>query len=297
MSRRRVISFVSLSGCTLLLALCWASPARAQVGRTGGTGGTGGTGSSGSTGSSVGGGFTGGGGSSGGGFTGGSGSASSLGGGFTGGGSTGSGGFTGGGGTGSGGFTGGGMIGSGVIGGTGGGGSVVVPSQANPFISTYANPLSIGLVSTSGKATVNKAFGQPLYNTYSTNTTSTTSTTNTNVGFGFNTIGMSRTYNYTTGLSEDVPVVFHPNPQLQAAIGDVLSRSSVFKPGGQLTAKVEGNTVFLEGTLSSNKEKRLAEALVRLTPGVHDVVNNVQVSEVLPPPKNGPPGAPLKAGP
>jgi hypothetical protein len=235
----------------------------------------------------------------GGGAGGGGGGSSTVSGGFTGGGGSGStsvaGGFTGGGGSGStsvnGGFTGSGSSsGASFIGGTtSGGSSTTVPNSANPFLSTYQNPLVAGLVNTSGQQTVTKAFGQAMYNVVSTATANATTTSNTNTGYGFNTNGQIRTPTYIATLSDDVPHVVHGSMEVQNSVLDVLRRSSSLQPLTPLRVRVDNGTVFLEGTLPNAKQKRLAENQIRLTRGVYDVVNNIEVSEPLPRPKTPPP--------
>src|SRR5438874_1217175 len=155
MSIRRFVRPVAILSLSLTLSALWDGRASAQATSRGGTGGTGRSSGSSSSASSVGGGFTGGGNSTGGGFTGGGTSGSTSSGGFTG--ST----------SAQGGARGG--TGGGITGGT----STTVPSQANPFLSTYVNPLTVGMVDVTGKQTVNKAFGQPMYNVISTATTGT----------------------------------------------------------------------------------------------------------------------------
>src|SRR5438552_4133205 len=140
--------------CGALAALFALStaPVQAQVGGASGASGGGstssGSGSSSGSGTSVSGGFTGGGNSSSGGFTGSSGTGSSNSGGFTG--NT-----------------------TSPSGKTGSGSGTSVPSQSNSFLSTYANPLTQGLLDITGKPTSNKAFGQPSYPLYSGSGTTT----------------------------------------------------------------------------------------------------------------------------
>jgi len=261
-----------LCSSALLALLGWtAMPAYAQVG--GASGGSGGsrTSSSGSSssGTSVGGGFTGGGSSTGGGFTGGTGSSGS---------SMTSGGFTG---------------TTTSTTGKGGGSSTAVPSQSNPLFSTYANPLNQGLLDITGKPTSNKAFGQASYPLYSGSGTTggggafgggTGSSSTT--AFGYNTGGIVYPSNYITVAGDSLPPVVHAAPKLQAAVADVLSRSTVVRPNG-IKLQVDGSTVIIEGTVASAKDKRIIEGMIRMTPGVRSLVSNLEVSETLPNPKTG----------
>ena len=265
-----------------VLAVLIVPHGRASAQTTGGAGGGfgGGTSTSGSSSSAPGGGFTGGGTSAGGGFTGG-GSSSSTSGGFTGGG-TGSSGTSFIGGTG----------GTGIAGGGTGGTTIQVPTSANPFIGTYVNPISAGMLNTSGAATSTKAFGQPVFNVYSTATSGTTGTTGisggvggTSTNFGFNTFGMARTPTYAAVPGETMPLIVHANPELRATVVDVLGRATVLQSVAPLKVRVDNATVFVDGTVATAKQKRLIEGMIRLTPGVRDVVNNVEISETLPQPR------------
>jgi hypothetical protein len=272
MSYRRMFVNGTLVG--LALILCHART-HAQGGSPGGGGG--GSSGSGSTATAVSGGFTGGGGSTG--------SA----------GTTMASGFTGTGGSGS---------NTSTTGRTGGasGSSTTVPTAVNILQPTYINPYSAGLVNTSGQATSTKAFGQPLFSLFSTTTTNATNVSTTSfsggsggglssantgggVGFGYNTYGMGRTYNYVAVPGDTLPIVNHPNPQLQSTLADVLRRSVSFNALSPLKVNVNANTVIIDGTVATAKEKRLVEGMIRMTPGVRAVVNNLHVAETLPIPK------------
>jgi hypothetical protein len=286
MACRRAFRRGSFLALSLVVLAAWDGRALGQSTLTRSSSSGSSSSSSGSSASSVGGGFTGGGSSAGGGFTGGSGSgsASSSSGGFTGGGSSTSGGT---------GFTGGGSYTSGS--------GTAVPSTVNPFLSTYVNPLTVGMLDVTGKQTVNKAFGQPMFNVFSTATTGSTNSSFGNIGgmggtnsansatnFGFNTFGMSRTPNYAAVLSSDMPRVVHANPQLQAQVTDLLSRSTSLQTSTPINVSVKDGTVTLEGSVASAKDRRLIEGMTRLTPGVRNVVNNLEVTETLPAPNKGP---------
>jgi hypothetical protein len=145
------------------------------------------------------------------------------------------------------------------------------------------------MMDVTGKQTVNKPFGQPMYSVYST-ATSGGVTTNTTTPFSFNTYGMGRTPYYSAGLSEDVPLVVRNDLQLQASVADVLRRSTALQALTPLRVRVDNGTVFLEGSVASAKQKRLAENLIGMTRGVNGVVNNIEVSEALPQPKSSPLG-------
>ncbi len=249
-----------LGGAALLV--CFA-PASAQTGTTGtGTGttttgrtSTGTTGTTGTTGA----GFVGGTG-----FTGGTGTTGTAGAmGFTGG--TG---YTGGTGT----------TGTGRTGGLSG---ARIPTSFNPFNTYYINPMSMGLGTTStgtaGKTT--GTFGQPIYGTTTATTTGAgtgqRTTTNTNTAVGFSTIGIRKNTPFVTTLAEDLPLVTHTlvRTDLQA----VLERSSMLKSKNGIAVEVDGPVVVLRGEVASDRERRLAEGILRLSPGVREVRNELRV--------------------
>lgn len=194
-------------------------------------------------------------------------------------------------------FTGG-AGGSGFVGGAGaigggrttgvGGTAVVIPTTSNPFVSTYANPYAAGL---SGASTVfsykptppaYKPFGQPIWST--TTTTASASTGTNGQATGFSTIGMIKAPSYVTVLSDDIPFVQHHAGQLQTQIQAALERSSFLKEKN-VTVQVDGDTVILLGTAASERERRLIEGMVRLTPGVRNVDNQLDVIQTGPLPK------------
>jgi BON domain len=65
--------------------------------------------------------------------------------------------------------------------------------------------------------------------------------------------------------------------QVQSAVEQVLARSTSLSPSRNIRVAVEGPAVVLRGTVASEHDRRLAEALVRLTPGVFDVRNELEV--------------------
>jgi hypothetical protein len=65
--------------------------------------------------------------------------------------------------------------------------------------------------------------------------------------------------------------------QVQTEVEQVLARSRSLSPKRNIRVSVEGPAVVLRGTVASDQDRRLAEALVRLTPGVLEVRNELQV--------------------
>lgn len=167
------------------------------------------------------------------------------------------------------------------------GSATTIPSNANNIGPWYGDPYSMGMptkfatgtpsvTSTTTKPTV--TFGKGNY-VSTTNTTATapaaTTTTQQN---GFTTVGYTRNPQYTTVLSEDVPLVVHKTANLQANLRDVIARSTKLKnkEGIQL-AVVDGGGVILTGQVGSDRERQLVEAMIGMTPGVRGVQNNLTV--------------------
>jgi hypothetical protein len=213
-----------------------------------------------------------------------------LGGAAGGAGQTGGGGFTGGAG-GAMGFTG----GTGMAGGAGAGaqgamsgrggltGAVVVPVSTNTFVRWFANPYALGLTAT---GTTSKPFGQPtLYANVNTTGLGTgqlgggrTGTTATQETSGFTTIGIPRAPAYVTVLSEDTPLVTYSPTKLQVDLRAFIDRSSTLRSKKNIQVEVVESTVILRGTVADERERRLAEGMIRLTPGVRDVQNELVIA-------------------
>ena len=92
---------------------------------------------------------------------------------------------------------------------------------------------------------------------------------------------MSGTQQSGTRLAYAATVAFRPRPilpsQLQADLRATLDRSTAIKNAKGIQVQVEGQTAVLRGTVGDEDERRMAEGLVRLTPGVRQVRNELQV--------------------
>jgi hypothetical protein len=283
----------------------------------GGGGSSIGGGSGGGSSFSGGGGSSFGGGSGGGSSFGGGGGGSSFGGGGSGGGSSFSGGggtnfaggsnFSGGGTNFSGGGTSvggaGNRVGTAYQGGAGGRGSTssgyTYPGVAtsNPFASYYASPIAAGLAGSNGRAA---AFGAAAYtnNAYGTATTKTGSTTQRgttglNGGYGTNSnrSGSSSGGMYVPPLASvapyDNPAVVRGSgplamagslvnrPDLRNIVANTSRLSQQTRDGIQV--RMDGQTVVLQGLALDGHESQVAEAMLRMTPGVSDVRNEMQL--------------------
>jgi hypothetical protein len=303
------VSWARVYGVAGVCAVAWAATCAAQSSAPQ-TGSTGGVRSSSSQGGAAGGsagfsggsaGFTGG---STTGFTGGSAGFSGGSAGFTGGSSGftgGSTGFTGGStgfgsgstgfGTGSGtSFPGGSTLGGSGYGASGSTSSGV--SRNNPFYSNYVNPQQMGLPGGS-----RSAFGTPLYGT-STSTTSRTSGT-LGTGYAAGSSGFSAGSGSATGYTAPRAPRYAAGVEYSTTrsvaggrppsdVVQVLAGSNALSPERDIQASMDGTVIVLKGTVANDHDRHLAEGMVRLSPGVNDVRNELRVLETLPPPRAGP---------
>jgi hypothetical protein len=164
------------------------------------------------------------------------------------------------------------------------GGTAVGPQQTNPFRATYANPYALGYAGATGQA----AFGQALVGTTTTGLGQTTPGLGTGTGAPggivfASSFGVRRAPAYTTTLGFEYRP---PNPvQLQANLQTVISRSELLSDArDNIRVAMAGRVAVLQGTVASPRERRLAEALVRLEPGVAGVDNQL----VIPPRRRSP---------
>lgn len=206
-----------------------------------------------------------------------------------------------GGGIGSGGIgTGGSGIGTGATGGAGTGTGTTTTGQAatiktyvqtatgastsNPIGPYFENPLSYGKPGGTGKAT-------GIWNALYTTTTSAGAGITGNIGTsglgGMNNQAGSilnrRGPAYT--ISVAFPIETPTAGQLQAEAQKAIDRSSSLTMKDTIKVKMDGQAIILEGQVKSDQEKRLAENLLRLTPGMHAVENRLQIVQAAPPPR------------
>jgi hypothetical protein len=161
------------------------------------------------------------------------------------------------------------------------------------------NPLSTGVytIGASGTATVTggtKAMlGQPTYTQiYGPQTTGTASpalgganlnlgTIGGNSGAGvtaFSTFGTYRAPPYVTTLGDTVPLVSHAATDMERKLEGILLNSSALQKVRNLDVSVNSEGVVLRGQVNTAKERRLAESMVRLTPGVRVVRNELTIA-------------------
>jgi hypothetical protein len=278
---RSVFSLTALAAAALLLG---PSLAPAQTRSTGGSGlgmsssiGGSSIGGGGLGGSSLGGSSIGGGGLSGGGLSGGSSLLGSTANSFLGGSTTGS-------------TTSQGFLGGSTTGGTGGGGrgGSTTPGSTSFLGANYTNPYAMG----QPNSTSPTKFGTALYNVTPTVATLPGQTTgrgtatinqnqtNTNgLGVGF---AGKRPTNYTIGsisvggleqrsVNALPPPAAAARPDIQAALAQTPNFQGV-------NVVMDGGTVVLRGRISDERDRRVAEMVARMAPGVREVRNEIVVS-------------------
>jgi len=89
---------------------------------------------------------------------------------------------------------------------------------------------------------------------------------------------LSRGARYTLSLGFDSPVGVVTNPRLSEELQRQFTNSTRFGAGNNIKVAVENNVVVLRGKVVDDHERDLAEVLVRLSPGVYNVQNDLQVA-------------------
>jgi BON domain/Pentapeptide repeats (8 copies) len=100
----------------------------------------------------------------------------------------------------------------------------------------------------------------------------------TNLTSGYSMPAISRGARFTLGLGFDSPVGT-TNPRLSAELQGQFANSQRFSSGKNISVAVENNVVVLRGKVADTHERDLAEMFVRLSPGVYDVRNELQVGD------------------
>jgi osmotically-inducible protein OsmY len=67
-----------------------------------------------------------------------------------------------------------------------------------------------------------------------------------------------------------------------------LARSTALSPGRDINAALDGPVLVLRGTVADEHDRRIAEGIARLSPGVREVRNELKVRETLPVPAKQP---------
>ena len=80
-----------------------------------------------------------------------------------------------------------------------------------------------------------------------------------------------------------------PGPGVtQTDVEQILARSTGLNPNRAIRVAVDGPAIILRGTVASDYDRRLAEAMIRLSPGVYEVRNELEAPETKPLPGPGP---------
>jgi hypothetical protein len=152
----------------------------------------------------------------------------------------------------------------------------------------FGNPLSLGIPNSSGTLPTSPTFGTLLYTVSGSSGTNSTyaglggasgsiggTATTTTGAPGGSSYGVRRAPAYTTTLG----FKYNPEPpaRVQSDLQQSLSHSDRLPSRDGIRVEVDGSTVVLRGTVTDDHERRLAEALARLTPGVRDLRNELNV--------------------
>jgi hypothetical protein len=89
--------------------------------------------------------------------------------------------------------------------------------------------------------------------------------------------GMSGTTQPSTTLRADVNAPPAVSSELTRRLAKSLAAAQSLSNGSKIAVAMDGTSIVLRGNVSSDNEKRVAEALVRLEPGVDSVRNELQV--------------------
>ena len=159
-----------------------------------------------------------------------------------------------------------------------------IPSSTNPFATTYVDYLTLGkasLYQNTGNPiaipTISTGtFGQPIYG----NVTSAKGGAGAggvgaqSTATGFSTVGTLRAPAYITSLSSEIPFAKHSATSLLVDARAVIEQSSYINNKERIEVTVnDAGVVLLRGQVGTEKERRVAETTLRITPGVRDVQN------------------------
>ncbi|MBN9521721.1 BON domain-containing protein [bacterium] len=161
--------------------------------------------------------------------------------------------------------------------------------QATNFLApTFAELRAGGTLTNARNASyVPGGFGNPAFGT--TGTTATTTTTGRAGGIGGTgatgqttdpggqLVQLPRQIAYTAQLKFAVPPM--PAPRLQADLRGVIDRAGLAGNPVGVQVVVDGNAVVLRGAVRDGDEARLVEGLVRLTPGVGRITNELTYAQ------------------
>jgi hypothetical protein len=150
----------------------------------------------------------------------------------------------------------------------------------------YVNPLALGLStgSTTGSTTSQANFGTALYNLTTTNQTNSSSSRRTAPASGYfgAPIGVRRLPAYATTLRiKDMPPPESP-VQVREDLRNMLAQSGQLDSRDAVRVLMDGPAVVLQGVVADDDERRLVENMVRLTPGVNAIRNELAARNPAP---------------
>jgi hypothetical protein len=164
-------------------------------------------------------------------------------------------------------------------------------SSTNFLANTFANPLYYGRpgatsisMGVAGQRLAGAGFGQPSYGSVTTTTVNTGLAGRT----GTATIGSNRGMSGGLGGTSNMPAIsyaatvrFAPPaglaPTVRADLQEMFDRSGVIRRPASIRVEAEGDVIVLRGKVQSADDKVLAEGMVRLEPGVHEVRNELEI--------------------
>jgi hypothetical protein len=171
-----------------------------------------------------------------------------------------------------------------------GSGTTTGPTSGNPFQAYYGNPLAMGVLNAT-----DSSFGSPIYNMTGFSTTGGLTGTglggtaalrtgltgsagglNALSGIGGSSIGVRRALPYFTTLGFARRPALAPL-QVRTDLRLTLARSTVLRSRDNIDVLMDGTTVVLRGQVADERERRLAENMLRLSPGVRDIRNELEV--------------------
>lgn len=183
---------------------------------------------------------------------------------------------------------------SGAQGGAGGAartgtGATGIPAASNLYSKAFGNPyataFTTGVVGTSMTTTA-KPFGQATYTISNVaNVAAGAANASAKSGSNFSTIGTRRAPSFITVMSPDMPRVTHKPAEMRAELVRSLEASTFLKDK-KVDVTVEGVVVTLKGEVGSERERAIVEGMVRMTPGVRDVRNELVVQLPTSPPSD-----------
>jgi hypothetical protein len=156
--------------------------------------------------------------------------------------------------------------------------------QSNFLRNTYANPYYMGRYNVTATQAPG-GFGAVLYPV--TGTTGTTGGRGGQGGVGATGTSGSINVQDPGGIIANLPrqiaytsvVKFQPPPmvagQLQADLSGMISRATMLANPAGVQVTTEGQNVTLRGAVQSSEEARMVEGMVRMTPGVRQIKNEL----------------------